>query len=533
MNPLPGLNATRTFPPANAYSPEPMANEDTAAFEPCYEVAIVGAGFSGSLTAIQLLAAPGQGSAPPASIALIEKELSAFGRGVAYGTPCARHLLNVPAGKMGAFPDRPDDFLRWLEAHPEAAAELGLGEVNAGTFVPRVLYGKYVASLLDEAAAPSDGRLRRLAGEAVDTVPTGAGGEGPLRIELADGRRLRAERVVLALGTFPPGDPRLRDARFHRSPRYLYAPWSAETHERLAAPGDALILGSGLTGLDLLLTLQHRKQAGTLHVLSRHGLFPRPHRAGLAPWPAFLRAGELPTTVCALLRIVREQVALAEAQGSDWRAVIDALRPFAQEFWQGLNQAERRRFLRHLRARWEPHRHRAAPEVLAVKEALERAGGLVCHRGRIERITEVDGGSALEVVFQPPGKAAGERETLRVNHVVNCTGPECNYHRLGDPLVASLFARGLARPDALMLGLDVAADGALFDVNGTASRRLFTLGSPQKGRLMETTAVPELRVQARDLAARLRRQEEDGSPAKTLAAASSAGLPGHVFAFDI
>ena len=233
-----------------------------------------------------------------------------------------------------------------------------------------------------------------------------------------------------------------------------------------------------------------------------------------------------------MLRIVREQIARAEAQGSDWRAGIDALRPCTQEFWQGLNQAERRRFLRHLRARWEPHRHRAAPEVLAVKEALERDGKLVCHRGRIERLAEVEGGGALEVVFQAHGKA-GQRETLRVDHVVNCTGPECNYHRLGDPLVASLFSRGLARPDALMLGLDVAADGALLDVHGTASRRLFTLGSPQKGRLMETTAVPELRVQARDLAGRLGRPQEGGAPVKTPAGASSASAPADGLAFEI
>ncbi len=509
-----------------------MANEDTA-FEPSYEVAIIGAGFSGSLTAIHLLAAPEGGGTPPATIALVEKEVSAFGRGVAYGTPCARHLLNVPAGKMGAFPDRPDDFLRWLHAHPEATAEFGLGEIDAGTFAPRMLYGKYVASLLDEAAARAGGRLRRIAGEAVDVAPADLPeGSGAWRVELADGRRLRAGRVVLALGTFPPGDPRLRDSRFHRSPRYLYSPWSAETHERLAAPGDALILGSGLTCLDLLLTLQNHKRAGVLHVVSRHGLFPQPHRAGLAPWPAFLNAGELPRTVRALLRIVREQTRQAQAQGSDWRAVIDALRPFTQEFWQGLSRAERRRFLRHLRARWEPHRHRAAPEVLAAKEELERAGALVCHRGRIERITEVEGGSALEVVLQPHGRA-GQRETLRVSHVVNCTGPECNYHRLGDPLITGLFSRGLARPDALMLGLDVAPDGALRDVGGVASRRLFTLGSPQKGRLLETTAVPELRCQARDLAARLYRQEEDDLTPDALAEAAAASSSEEGFAFEI
>ncbi len=510
--------------------PKLMANENTA-FEPAYDLLIIGAGFSGSLTAIQLLADAGPGGSS-ANIALVEREISAFGRGVAYGTPCSRHLLNVPAGKMGAFPDRLDDFLRWLEAHPEETAALGLDKVEAGTFAPRVLYGKYVASLLEAAAARAAGRLRRIAGEAIDIAPVEPGGDGPVRVELADGRRLRADRVVLALGTFPPGDPRLRDTRFHRSPRYLYSPWSAETHTRLAAPGDVLILGSGLTGLDLLLTLKDRKREGVLHVLSRHGLFPQPHRAGLAAWPAFLRPGDLPKTVRAMLRLIRGQIAQAEAAGSDWRAVIDALRPFTQEFWQGLSHPERRRFLRHLRALWEPHRHRAAPEALAARTELARADRLVCHQGRIERIAEVAGGSALEVVFRPRGRA-GERTTLRVDYVVNCTGPECNYHRLGDPLVANLFARGLARPDALLLGLDVAADGAVLDVNGVPSRRLFTLGSPQKGRLMETTAVPELRVQARDLAVRLRTQEPEHAASLRTSAGAPAALLMHAFAFEI
>lgn len=481
-------------------------------FEPKYDVVIIGGGFSGTLTAIHLLEADGH-----ANIALIEKEPAAFGRGVAYNPISERHLLNVPAGKMGAFPDRVDDFLRWLEAHPEEVTALGLGPVEAGSFVPRVLYGRYVASLLHEATAHSGGRLRQIAGEAIDLEAV----EDGLRVSFADGRRLRAERAVLALGVFPPGDPRLRDPRFHRSPRYLYSPWLAETSERLAGEGDALILGSGLTGLDLLLTLNGRKRGGVLHVISRHGLFPRSHRGGLPPYPPFLRAGLLPTSCRSMLRALREELARAAAAGADWRAVVDSMRPFTQEFWQELDLAERRRFLRRLRAWWEPHRHRAAPEVLAVKEEMERDGRLECHRGRIERISETAGGSALDVVFREQG--SNERKTLRVNYVVNCTGPECNYHRLGDPLVTELFSRGLARPDALLLGFDVVEDGAIRDVEGQVSGRLFTIGSPQKGRLMETTAVPELRVQARDLARKL---------AKPLQSRDAQRVA-HAFAFEI
>lgn len=514
-------------------------------FEPLYDVAIVGAGFSGSLTAVHLLTESGE-HPPPRHVALIEKEPAQFGRGVAYGTGCPRHLLNVPAGKMGAFPDRPEHFLAWLRAHPGDAADFGLDDPGAGAFVPRALYGRYVATLLAEAEAGGNGRLRRIVGEAVDVTPIPGEPAGPRRIELADGRCLRAHRIVLAVGNFPPGDPRLRDERFHRCPRYLYSPWSAETHERLAAPGDALILGSGLTGLDLLLTLRGRKREGTLHVLSRHGLFPLPHRPGLPAWPAFLQAGELPRTVRALFREVRAEVARAAAAGTDWRPVVDALRPFTQEAWQRLPDPERRRFQRHLRALWEPHRHRAAPEALAVKDELERTGRVVCHRARVDRIAEAAGGAALDVSFKPRGAARGERRSLRVGYVVNCTGPECNYHRLGEPLVVSLFARGLARPDELLLGLDTAADGALRDERGVASERLFTLGSPRKGQLLETTAVPELRAQARELATLLRRPLAPAAPRRppapprtplrpspAFSSRRSAAAPEHAFAFEI
>jgi uncharacterized NAD(P)/FAD-binding protein YdhS len=108
---------------------------------------------------------------------------------------------------------------------------------------------------------------------------------------------------------------------------------------------------------------------------------------------------------------------------------------------------------------------------------------------------EVDG--FYVSIGKPPG---AEPVTLRVQYVLNCTGPESNYHNLQDPLVLQLFARGLIRPDPLFLGLDVAPGGAVLNARGEQQGNVFTLGSPQKGMIFETTAVPELRVQAQDLA---------------------------------
>jgi uncharacterized NAD(P)/FAD-binding protein YdhS len=178
--------------------------------------------------------------------------------------------------------------------------------------------------------------------------------------------------------------------------------------------------------------------------------------------------------------------------------------------------------LRHLRAYWEPHRHRASPEALTIKQYLETRGHLTCYRGRVQSITENAAG--LEVEFVEFRRYEPRR--LEVGYVVNCTGPECNYHKLKDPLVLQLFFRGLITPDPLFLGIDVGVGGIIYNVYGERVPNLYTLGSPQKGRLLETTAVPELRVQAEDLARRLW-QELDREERASVAAGSDRPAPAY------
>ncbi len=451
------------------------------------DVAIIGAGFTGSMTAVHLLA----DAQLDITVALIERE-DRFGQGVAYGTKEASHLLNVPTGKMSAYPDEPLHFYEWLRGHEAECAAVGIHEVEPTTFAPRCLYGKYLQALLAEAESRS-GRLMRLRGEAVDVQPLLG---GSIAVTLGDGRRVLTGKVVLALGVFPPGDPPLPDQDFLKSPAYLSTPWSAETRATLAEPGDVLILGSGLTALDLLLTLRKHKREGAIHVLSRRGLFPQAHRAG-GSHPPFVEASKLPTTLREAVRLVRREIAEAARQGVDWRAVVDSLRPFTQAIWQNLSLKERRRFLRHLRPIWESHRHRAAPQALAVKEELEREGRLFCHRGRLVSILP-SADKMLDITFRSYGRP--DIETHRCRYVINCTGPECNYHKLNDPLIERLRARKLILADPLRLGLEVSPSGILNNGRGVAEQ-IFALGSALKGRLLETTAVPELRVQAKALAA--------------------------------
>jgi uncharacterized NAD(P)/FAD-binding protein YdhS len=193
------------------------------------------------------------------------------------------------------------------------------------------------------------------------------------------------------------------------------------------------------------------------------------------------------------LRLVRSRI---ESEGADWRAVIDSLRPHSQELWCDLSVAEQRRFLRHLRHYWDLHRHRVAPLVDEALDGLLRSGRLLRHVGWLQACTESADG--ITVTYRPRGRSVAE--TIQVDAVVNCSGSESDYRKLDSPLVRSLLGQGLARPDPLHLGLDVAANGALVGTDGIPSQQLFTLGPPKKGMLWETTAVPELRGQAAELA---------------------------------
>ena len=245
--------------------------------------------------------------------------------------------------------------------------------------------------------------------------------------------------------------------------------------------------------VDVALVLHAAGHRGRIFAASRHGLLPQPH-APHAPLNLSLPP-ELPITTRALVRFVRQAVAQAAAQGQDWRAVIDALRPVTQPLWGQLADRERRRFLRHVRAYWDVHRHRIAPAVAATLASLRATGQLQVYGGRIQGYASSASGVAVRLALRHGGLL-----TLPVAHVVNCTGPSDDYARQPGPLWKMLFAQGLARPDPL-LGLWCAPDGRVLNAAGEPSDRLLTIGPPLKGALWESVAVPELRTQAAALAA--------------------------------
>ncbi len=452
-------------------------------------IAVIGAGFSGTLLALHLLR-----RCPPAtSVVLIERN-SSFGRGQAYSTGNASHLLNVPAGRMSAFRDKPDDFIAWVQNR--ARESIGTPMPTAGSFVSRGLFGDYVRDLLDmERQMPGRGeRLLLLQGDVVGLRKH----PDSLSLLLADGRELRAGLAVLAVGNFPPERPPGLDAGTAEAAWYRPDPWATDVFTDLDPEAPVLLIGTGLTTVDGVVSLLDLGHRGPIQALSRRGLLPRAHVQRADPLPP-LQVPPLPTGLSALTRLLRDEARRRAVLGGSWHAVVDGLRPFTQELWQAMPPGEKARFLRHLRPWWDVHRHRMASPVAERIAEAQRSGQFRINVGRIRRIS--DAGDGAEIVFRR--RADGAEQTIRAARVVNCAGPGCDYDRIQDPLVRDLLQAGHARPDAFRLGLDITAACAIRDATGAISRRIFAVGPMTKAVFWEMTAVPDIRRQCEALAEHL------------------------------
>jgi uncharacterized NAD(P)/FAD-binding protein YdhS len=432
-------------------------------------VIIVGGGFSGTMAAVEL-------ARRGVSAVLVEGGGRA-GRGTAYSTREPAHLLNVPSARMSAFGEMPDHFAT-------AVADDGFG---AGDFVPRARFGSYLRELLDEALA---GGLVTLV---EDKATAAVRSDGGWAVTLGDGRVVEGSALLLAQGNQPP-EP-LRVASGVSDERFVNNPWAPAAAQAVVAVaqsgGDVLILGTGLTMVDLVLSLDEAGHRGQIVALSRRGLVPRAH-AAFEPSPvceAEVAAGD----VGAMMRWLR-----VRAGAVGWRAAVDALRPFSQAIWQRFDPRAQERFLRHARPWWDVHRHRIAPQVSERLRSLVSEARLEVVAGRVQAMREDEDGLLVEILGR--GRTVTREERFAVGF--NCTGPLGAVGRSRDDLLRGMIADGLVAVDRLGIGL--AVDGA-----SRAGEGVGALGPLTKGTFWEVVAVPDIRGQvarvADDVAKELQR----------------------------
>ncbi len=434
----------------------------------------------GGASAVLLLCALKEHASRPIAVSVLEPR-ERLGVGVAYSTRSAAHFLNTRACNMAAS-GGDADFLFWLRSERDRRGF----NWGAEDFAPRQYYGEYLQSKLREIYNAPNIKLTWLRRSAQAVVANGEGWQ----VLPAQGAPLYADIVVLATGNEPPA-PLGMDLPAAAQRLVLNNPWNSDALNELPRAAAVLIAGTGLTAADAVAELLHRRHTGALYAFSRRALWPRSHGAALE-LPDSLRAS-LPGALPALVKRVR-QLCGQDARGERWRGVMTELRGLAPHIWGAWDIEQQRRFLRHVRPFWDAHRHRLAPEVHAkLSRALAR-GQLCLVRGRLESLEHSGARGTLRATLR---RGAARTAVLEGAVLINCTGPGTDVQRSNNPLLRSMLADGLARPDALSLGLATDERFRLLARTGDLQRTLYALGTLTRARQWEVTAIAEIRAQAR------------------------------------
>lgn len=468
-------------------------------------VAIVGGGFSGALVLTNLV----NRASGNLTIEWFESGDS-LGTGIAYETKDYAHLLNVRAERMGALAGKPDDFYQWLQTEEgkNAVQVICPGKpVGKESFLPRALYAEYLRHIIKQglAAARDKGIAVRIhRSNVVDASLHDATTQQIKLLAEQDGllQETIADAVVLATGNLPPRHFHFQTGLIGGARHYVANVWDlpedhifpAHVHE-LSADDEIVIIGTGLTMVDTVLTLKSRGYKGTITAISRNGLLPASH-ADSKPYPAWdwvLAPQFAPRTALGLFKRLREEIARAEEQDYDWRSVVDSIRPATQQLWRQLSTNEKRKFLNRLFTLWNIHRHRMAPEIHAELKSMQQSGALKIIAGKIYYVgSDKDG---LTVAYRKRG--TNRVETLRPTLVINCTGPEYDIASSNHKLLRNLRDREMITVGPLRVGIEATRNGT---AKGRAAESLFPVGTLLVGELLECTAVPELREQAQETA---------------------------------
>jgi len=368
---------------------------------------------------------------------------------------------------MSALADDPDHFVRRFEA------EGG----NRRGFAERRLFGRYLREMLSDATDKGCASIEQ------STAVSARRDGGTWHVELDDGRTVSAAALALAIGN---QDPEPLRALAGAGDRFVNNPWAEDSRnavdDLVENDGSALLVGTGLTMVDLVLSLGAAGYQGRIVALSRRGQIPRAH-ADFEPAPVGLE--DVPQGhVGKLWRWLRERSAQV-----GWRAAVDSLRPHSHALWQSLDVNQQKQFMRHARPWWDVHRHRIAPQVAATVHGMISSGQLEIAAGRIVRATQAPDG--MEVELRRRGSQESSKE--RFAYAFNCTGPLHAMEKTKNTLLRGLLDAGEVKPDQLDIGLTV-------DENSRAGNRLWGLGPLSKGRYWEIIAVPDIREQAAQVA---------------------------------
>ncbi len=447
--------------------------------------AIIGGGFCGLMTAINLI----ENAAQELHIVLINDGF-ATAKGVAFSAHTDAYLLNVPASNMSCYADDLRHFLRWLQG--KDAYKTLPENLLERTFVPRKLYGEY----LEETWQFEKRNNPWVSVEEIEATATAvAVDNNKAIIHFEERQPIHADYVVLATGNEKPSSPHISNMPFYQSRNYYANPWNAAA-VRDCGDKDVLIIGNGLTMVDTVLGLLEQNFKGTIYSLSPNGFSLLPHISNGVLYKELLHELKPPYSLDKLYKLFSKHIRTVSAIGLSAEPVIDSVRVKTQEIWAALSIADKRQFLRHIKYKWGIARHRIPAHIHRKLQQLRIDKKLICYKASLQDIEENEEG----IVATFYNKETKVTEQVKVTRVINCTGPVCDISRSDNALIKQMVENNLITPDPLRLGINATFNGEIISASGEVSDTLYTLGSHMKGILWESTAVPDLRVQAERLA---------------------------------
>lgn len=436
-------------------------------------IGIIGGGISGTLSVLQII----KQSKKPFHVFWFDTQ-NKFCKGYAYNTFDDGHLLNVRANNMSVFPDEPNHFVNWLSIHHP--------NYTSKDFVSRKLFGEYVLNTFESLKNSNPNITLYQITEEVKSIYQTAD-----TFEIKTHQSYPVQKIILGLGNFLPAHPRSTSKDFIASKYYFQNAFNVQLTNQIQDCNNITIIGSGLTMIDVIVSLSHYQYKGKINVISPHAYIPQAHQENPLPSVEAFIDKEKRYSLSELFALVNQQLKKAKKEQYSLHSVIDSMRPFLQQLWLNFSIEEKQQFLRHLRHKWGVARHRAPAQSIAVFNTLKSSGQLQLIKGRISDIKVVKDG--FELIY---ANQTSEQQTLHTQLIINCTGPESDYNQLKSPLVQNLISSQIISADAIKYGINAQKDGYI-------SKNIYTLGPPLKGILWESVAVPEIRVQAQELAAKI------------------------------
>jgi len=451
-------------------------------------ITIIGAGFSGLMTAIHLI----RSQRDDIQIVMVSPQ-SCFGKGVAYNTYSKHHLLNVVVGKMSCFPEQPEHFLEWIGTkEPFQNLEKNL---LATIYAPRELYGKYLEETWKQVLHDDKPQNMEIVHAEAIKIEKHLE-EQKYQIHLSNNQTLVSDYVVLATGNDLPKNPSIKNNAFFKSPLYFQNPWLKACVNEAESLDSVLLVGNGLTMVDVVLGLLENNFKGNIYSLSPNGFQILPHRHNGVAYTKMLPEIAPPFHITKLFSVFRKHISFVRQFGISAEPVIDSVRGISQKIWQELSIQDKQIFMRHIRHLWGVARHRLPTYIYDQMQQLQRNKNLHIIKGKLLDLEQEQ--NQIKVRYWD--KKEKKESYIWVHRIVNCTGPNTDISKSNNPLITSLFEERLIDKDDLALGIKTDTNGVIYNQDHQVDNRFFALGGLLKGLLWESTAVPELRLQAKNLA---------------------------------